>query len=70
MSIPMEPVTVKFAREDIPGLKRQAEARGFEGVGEYMRHLVFEDRESLKKTYLALEPIFGQAKPESKEDKV
>jgi Arc/MetJ-type ribon-helix-helix transcriptional regulator len=63
MAIPMEPVTVKLPPADIPKLRKQAEARGFEGYSDYVRHLVAQDRELLRKQWVALDPIFGA--PES-----
>lgn len=59
MSIPMEPITVKMPPADIPSLDKQAQARGFEGRSDYVRHLVAQDRELLHKQWLALNPIFG-----------
>ena len=59
MSIPMEPITVKLPPADIPKLRKQAEARGFEGLSDYVRHLVSQDLELLHKQWLALNPIFG-----------
>lgn len=59
MAIPMEPITVKMPPADIPKLRKQAEARGFEGASDYVRHLVAQDRELLHRQWLALDPIFG-----------
>jgi len=54
MSIPTVPVSVKFPPDEIPQIKGLAEARGFESVSEYMRHLVAMDKELLHRQYLAL----------------
>lgn len=67
MSIPMEPVTVKFPPAEIFSLRKQAESQGFEGISDYVRHLVSQDREALHKRWLALEPIFGAGAANSKE---
>lgn len=64
MAIPMDPVTVKFPPADIPKLKKQAEARGFEGYSDYVRHLVSQDRDLLHRQWLALDPIFGASDTE------
>lgn len=66
MSIPMEPITVKMPPADIPSLDKQAQARGFEGRSDYVRHLVSQDREVLHKQWLALNPIFSGADVDGK----
>jgi len=59
MSIPMVPVSVKFHPHEIPELKQLAESHGFDGHGEYIRHLVEVDKELMRRKWAALNPIFG-----------
>jgi hypothetical protein len=59
MTIPMEPITVKMPPSNIPIAKKQAGARGFEGLSDYVRALIEADGAVLHKQYLALESIFG-----------
>jgi len=66
MSIPTVPVSVKFPPDEVAQIKGLAEARGFESVSEYMRHLVSMDKELLRKQYLALQPIFAAGGSDSK----
>ena len=70
MAIPMEPITVKMPPADIPSLDKQAQARGFEGRSDYVRHLVAQDKELLHKQWLALNPIFGATGYEIKQSVV
>lgn len=59
MAIPMEPITVKLPPDEKVSARQQAESRGFEGVSDYVRHLISADRALLRKQWLALNPIFG-----------
>jgi hypothetical protein len=70
MSIPLQPVTVKFAPDDLPILRKMAEYRGMDGVSEYVRHLVLQDRDALRKQRDGLNRIFDADMPEIKESLV
>ena len=61
MSIPMEPITIKLPPEEIPVVRKQAESQGFKGISDYFRHLACEDRKVLRKKWVALDSIFGDA---------
>lgn len=66
MSIPMVPVSVKFHPHEIPELKQLAESHGFDGHGEYIRHLVEADKELMRRKWAALNPIFSTTDAQSK----
>ena len=70
MSIPLHPVTVKFAPDDLPILRRLAEYRGMDGVSEYVRHLVLQDRDLLRKQRDGLNRIFDVDGAECKDPEV
>lgn len=57
-----QPVSVKFAPEDVAVLKSLADSRGME-ASEYIRHLVLQDKEALRKQWQTLNLIFGQTEP-------
>lgn len=59
MSIPTVAVAIKWPPADVAELKKLADARGFDSVSEYVRHLVSVDREELERQYRALQPIFA-----------
>ena len=66
----MEPVTVKFPHDEIAVIRQLAESGGFEGLSDYVRHLVALDRELKRKQFLALKPIFEAAQEMSKSNTV
>lgn len=70
MSIPLQPVTVKFAPDDLPILRKMADYRGMDRVSEYVRHLVLQDRDALRKQRDGLNRIFDDAGAECKESTV